>query len=72
MHLENELMEAEVQRDRHAKSVKGLQQRLDDTEMDRKKLADEYVVLKTNYINVSKTLDKEVINQACPQCSIVV
>ena len=58
--LENELLEAQNERDRHARLAKNCKERLAETEKDRKDLADEYVVLKTNYLALVREHEKEV------------
>ncbi|XP_064605274.1 coiled-coil domain-containing protein 78-like isoform X2 [Liolophura sinensis] len=58
--LENELMQAEVARDKLAKVNRNATDRLEELEQDRKDLADEYVVLKTNYLALTKEHEREV------------
>ncbi|KAK6188499.1 hypothetical protein SNE40_004662 [Patella caerulea] len=58
--LENQLMEAENERDRHLKGAKGAKERLADMEKDRKDMADEYVALKANYSALTKEHHREV------------
>lgn len=48
--LEGELLEAQQERDRAVRQAKHAKERLAEMEKDRKDLADEYVVLKTNYL----------------------
>ncbi|ESP05627.1 hypothetical protein LOTGIDRAFT_102894 [Lottia gigantea] len=58
--LENQLLEAETERDRHLKGAKNAKEKLADMEKDRKDLADEYVGLKSNYSALSKEHTREV------------
>ena len=58
--LENSLMEAEAEKDKAHKSAKSCKDRLTEMEKDRKDLADEYVVLKTNYLALTNEHKKEV------------
>ena len=48
------------ERDRYNRVAKGAKERLLDMETDRKDLADEYVVLKTNYLALTSEHKKEV------------
>ncbi|GFO36651.1 coiled-coil domain-containing protein 78-like isoform x1 [Plakobranchus ocellatus] len=57
--LENQLVEAQSERDRYHKSSKAATERLNEMEADRKDLADEYVVLKTNYLALTNEHKKE-------------
>ena len=58
--LENSLMEAEADRDKLSRSARNAKERLNEMEKDRKDLADEYVVLKTNYLALVRESEKEV------------
>ena len=58
--LENQLIEAQNERDRYHKTSKSSGERLNEMEADRKDLADEYVVLKTNYLALTNEHKKEV------------
>jgi archaellum component FlaC len=58
--LENQLLEIEAEKDKFRKSATYSKERLDELEKDRKDLADEYVVLKTNYLALTKEHQKEV------------
>ena len=60
LQLENELMEMEMDRDKHSKVARNTREKLSELEKDRKELADEYVVLKTNYLNLQKAHEAEV------------
>ncbi|XP_005089165.1 coiled-coil domain-containing protein 78 [Aplysia californica] len=57
--LENQLVEIHNERDRHNRAAKGAKERLNEMETDRKDLADEYVVLKTNYLALTNEHKKE-------------
>ncbi|KAL4235904.1 hypothetical protein ACF0H5_004294 [Mactra antiquata] len=57
--LESELMECQQENDRSRKQAKTSKDRLVDQEKDRKDLADEYVVLKTNYLALVREHEKE-------------
>lgn len=57
--LENSLMEAEADRDKLSRSARNAKERLNEMEKDRKDLADEYVVLKTNYLALVRESEKE-------------
>ena len=54
-------MENEAERDKHKKAATYAKERLTEMEKDRKDLADEYVVLKTNYLALTKEHQKEVV-----------
>ena len=58
--LESALMEAETERDRQSKAARNAREKLSELEKDRKELADEYVVLKTNYLNTQKAYQRVV------------
>lgn len=58
--LTNNLMEAENDRDKHHKSARNAREKLQEMEKERKDLADEYVVLKTNYLALVREHEKEV------------
>ncbi|XP_048255724.1 coiled-coil domain-containing protein 78-like isoform X2 [Haliotis rufescens] len=58
--LENQLMTAEAERDKHMKSAKNAKERLNEMEQDRKDLADEYVTLKSNYLALTNEHQQEV------------
>lgn len=57
--LEHELVEAQDQRDKAIRQAKAARDRLAEMEKDRKDLADEYVVLKTNYLALVREHEKE-------------
>ncbi|XP_048758044.1 coiled-coil domain-containing protein 78-like isoform X3 [Ostrea edulis] len=57
--LENSLLEAENERDKNYKGTRNARERLLEMEKDRKDLADEYVVLKTNYLALVREHEKE-------------
>ncbi|XP_060564516.1 coiled-coil domain-containing protein 78-like [Ruditapes philippinarum] len=57
--LESELLEAQQERDRAVRQAKHSKERLAEMEKDRKDLADEYVVLKTNYLALVREHEKE-------------
>ncbi|CAL1535455.1 unnamed protein product, partial [Lymnaea stagnalis] len=57
--LENQLTEAQNAGDRHKRSAKAAKERLREMEADRKDLADEYVVLKTNYLALTNEHKRE-------------
>jgi len=61
--LESELLEAQNERDRSNRQAKSAKERLAEMEKDRKDLADEYVVLKTNYLALVREHEKEVGNK---------
>lgn len=58
--LESELLEAQNERERSNRQAKNAKERLAEMEKDRKDLADEYVVLKTNYLALVREHEKEV------------
>lgn len=58
--LESELVEAQNERDRSNRQARNSKERLQEMEKDRKDLADEYVVLKTNYLALVREHEKEV------------
>lgn len=58
--LESELLEAQNERERSSRQAKNAKERLAEMEKDRKDLADEYVVLKTNYLALVREHEKEV------------
>ena len=53
-------MEAESERDKHVRAARNAKERLQEMEKERKDLADEYVVLKTNYLALVREHEKEV------------
>ena len=53
-------MEAESERDKHIRAARNAKERLQEMEKERKDLADEYVVLKTNYLALVREHEKEV------------
>ncbi|KAL3867861.1 hypothetical protein ACJMK2_040707 [Sinanodonta woodiana] len=57
--LENELMEAQAEKDKNSRTARNAKDRLAEMEKDRKDLADEYVVLKTNYLAMVREHEKE-------------
>ncbi|XP_053394092.1 coiled-coil domain-containing protein 78-like isoform X2 [Mercenaria mercenaria] len=57
--LESELLEAQQERDRAVRQARHSKERLAEMEKDRKDLADEYVVLKTNYLALVREHEKE-------------
>ncbi|WAR23394.1 CCD78-like protein [Mya arenaria] len=57
--LESELVEAQNERDRSNRQARSAKERLNEMEKDRKDLADEYVVLKTNYLALVREHEKE-------------
>lgn len=57
--LENQILESEAEREKSKKSATYSKERLEELEKDRKDLADEYVVLKTNYLALTKEHQKE-------------
>ncbi|XP_052274268.1 coiled-coil domain-containing protein 78-like isoform X2 [Dreissena polymorpha] len=57
--LESELVEAQNERDRSNRQARNSKERLLEMEKDRKDLADEYVVLKTNYLALVREHEKE-------------
>lgn len=58
--LENQVIELEQEREKYRKTGTYAKERLSEMEKDRKDLADEYVVLKTNYLALTKEHQKEV------------
>ncbi|XP_067859476.1 coiled-coil domain-containing protein 78 isoform X2 [Heptranchias perlo] len=59
--LENKTVELEVQKDKSAHEYKMAKDRLKAIEKNRKELADEYIVLKSNYLALSKKHENEVV-----------
>ncbi|BFZ17066.1 hypothetical protein BsWGS_20104 [Bradybaena similaris] len=57
--LENQLIEAQNERDRYQRQAKATKERLAEMDADRKDLADEYVVLKTNYLALTNEHKQE-------------
>ncbi|XP_059155253.1 coiled-coil domain-containing protein 78-like [Physella acuta] len=57
--LENQLLEAQNTGDKHKRTAKAAKERLNELETDRKDLADEYVVLKTNYLALTNEHKRE-------------
>ncbi|CAG5116404.1 unnamed protein product [Candidula unifasciata] len=57
--LENQLMEAQNERDKYHRQAKAAKERLAEMDADRKDLADEYVVLKTNYLALTNEHKRE-------------
>nr|XP_014345020.1 PREDICTED: coiled-coil domain-containing protein 78 isoform X1 [Latimeria chalumnae] len=57
---ENRLVELEIQRDKHARDCELARERLRAVEKNRKELADEYIVLKSNYLAICKEHEAEV------------
>ena len=58
--LENELVECQTEREKSVRNARNSRERLVEMEKDRKDLADEYVVLKTNYLALVREHEKEV------------
>ncbi|XP_031749185.1 coiled-coil domain-containing protein 78 isoform X2 [Xenopus tropicalis] len=58
--LENRLMSLELQKEKLAGEHEAVKERLQTVEVNRKELADEYIVLKSNYLALSKEHEKEV------------
>jgi hypothetical protein len=58
-------LEAQQERDRAVRQAKHSKERLAEMEKDRKDLADEYVVLKTNYLALVREHEKEVNLKIC-------
>uniref|UniRef100_A0A4W3HIW9 Kinesin motor domain-containing protein n=1 Tax=Callorhinchus milii TaxID=7868 RepID=A0A4W3HIW9_CALMI len=58
--LENRAVELEIQKDRSSRELEMGEDRLQAMEKTRKELADEYVVLKSNYLALSKEHEKEI------------
>lgn len=65
-------MECEAERDKHKKASTYSKERLAEMEKDRKDLADEYVVLKTNYLALTKEHQKEVVMHTVTMLMITV
>ncbi|XP_009678567.2 coiled-coil domain-containing protein 78 [Struthio camelus] len=59
--LENRVLELEVSSEKVAGERDALQARLHAVETNRKELADEYIILKSNYLALGKELDQEVM-----------
>ncbi|XP_025111599.1 coiled-coil domain-containing protein 78-like isoform X2 [Pomacea canaliculata] len=57
--LENQVTELESEKERYKKAATYSKERLAELEKDRKDLADEYVVLKTNYLALTKEHQRE-------------
>ena len=70
--LENQVLECEAERDKHKKASTYSKERLAEMEKDRKDLADEYVVLKTNYLALTKEHQKEVVMHTVTMLMITV
>ncbi|NXO04764.1 CCD78 protein, partial [Rhinopomastus cyanomelas] len=58
--LENRVLELELQGEKVSRERDALRERLHALESSRKELADEYIILKSNYLALSKELDQEV------------
>ncbi|KAM4698084.1 coiled-coil domain-containing protein 78 [Rhinophrynus dorsalis] len=58
--LENRLMTVELQKEKLNGEHEAVRERLRSVETNRKELADEYIVLKSNYLALSKEHEKEV------------
>ncbi|NXA37449.1 CCD78 protein, partial [Eudromia elegans] len=58
--LENRVLELELSGEKVAGERDALQERLHAVESNRKELADEYIILKSNYLALGKELDREV------------
>ncbi|NP_001087605.1 coiled-coil domain-containing protein 78 [Xenopus laevis] len=58
--LENRLMSLELQKEKLAGEHESVKERLQAVDANRKELADEYIVLKSNYLALSKEHEKEV------------
>ncbi|NWU90789.1 CCD78 protein, partial [Upupa epops] len=58
--LENRVLELELWSKKVTGERDALQDRLHTLESSRKELADEYIILKSNYLALSKELDQEV------------
>ncbi|NXJ84590.1 CCD78 protein, partial [Trogon melanurus] len=58
--LENHVLELELGSEKVTGERDGLRERLRALEIGRKELADEYIVLKSNYLALGKELDHEV------------
>ena len=61
--LENELMEMDVDRDKHVRAAAAAKERLAALEKDRKNLADEFIVLKADHQAVREAHIREVSNE---------
>ena len=61
--LENSLLEAENERDRNIRMAKNAKERLAESEKERRDFADEYIVLKTNYLALVREHEREVCAQ---------
>ncbi|XP_041085230.1 coiled-coil domain-containing protein 78 isoform X2 [Polyodon spathula] len=59
--LENHMLELEMERDKLARDREMVRGRLQAVEKNHKELADEYIVLKSNYLALSKEHDDEVV-----------
>ncbi|KAM8798332.1 coiled-coil domain-containing protein 78 [Eudromia elegans] len=59
--LENRVLELELSGEKVAGERDALQERLHAVESNRKELADEYIILKSNYLALGKELDREVM-----------
>ena len=53
-------MQARADIDRHVTSAKNTRDKIAELELDRRELADEYVALKTNYLNTKKAFERVV------------
>ncbi|XP_077305691.1 coiled-coil domain-containing protein 78 [Lithobates pipiens] len=58
--LENRLMTLELQKEKLTGEYEAVNERLHSVEINRKELADEYIVLKSNYLALSKEHEREV------------
>ncbi|NWI16426.1 CCD78 protein, partial [Crypturellus soui] len=58
--LENRVLELELSGEKVAGERDALQERLRAAESSRQELADEYIILKSNYLALGKELDREV------------
>ncbi|NXF69677.1 CCD78 protein, partial [Ciccaba nigrolineata] len=58
--LENRVLELELCSEKVTGERDALQERLQALETSRKELADEYIILKSNYLALGKELDQEV------------
>ncbi|NWH46822.1 CCD78 protein, partial [Fregata magnificens] len=59
--LENRVLELELCSEKVTGERDALRERLRDLETSRKELADEYIILKSNYLALGKELDREVM-----------
>ncbi|NXC38271.1 CCD78 protein, partial [Penelope pileata] len=59
--LENRVLELELRSEKVAGERDALRDRLHALETSRKELADEYIILKSNYLALGKELDREVL-----------